>query len=170
MTRDRYSSGAQMVSWLFEVQANPKYNWKTEFPGMTIKGGVLMSGGTSYHIRHARSRRAASCHATSRHATRRRTLCTDSNRTAFLCVRDAGTYQCYSDPNDPNYPAQPIGSCKGCTSPSPGFCSPQNADGFNATKCSTCNPDVVPYVSTTLRCVSYQSVRMDSFSYSPLGI
>ena len=47
-----------MVSWLFEVQANPKYNWKTEFPGMTIKGGVLMSGGTSYHIRHARSRRA----------------------------------------------------------------------------------------------------------------
>ena len=55
---------------LFEVQANPKHNWKSEFPGVTIKGGVLMSG---------------------------------------------GTYQCYSDPNDPRYPAQPIGSCKGCT-------------------------------------------------------
>jgi hypothetical protein len=57
-SRNRYSSGAQMVSWLFEVQANPKYNWKTEFPGMTIKGGVLMSGGTSYPLRHARSRHA----------------------------------------------------------------------------------------------------------------
>ena len=115
-------------------------------------------------------RRVMPRHVTPRDATPHacvRTLCTDSNRTAFLCVRDAGTYQCYSDPNDPNYPAQPIGSCKGCTSPSPGFCSPQNADGFNATKCSTCNLDVVPYVSTTLRCVSYQSVRMDSFSYSP---
>jgi hypothetical protein len=95
-----YSSGAQMVSWLFEVQANPRYTWNKEFPGVTSRGGVLMSG---------------------------------------------GTYQCYSDPQDPQYPAQPIGSCKGCTSPSPGFCSPANADGFNATKCSTCDTSVTPY-------------------------
>ena len=98
-----YSSGAQMVSWLFEVAINPLYEWDTLFHGVTIKGGVMMSG---------------------------------------------GSYQCYADVNDKVTPSPPIGSCKGCTTPSPDFCAPGNRTrdaGWNVTKCQTCDVNVVPY-------------------------
>jgi len=41
-----YSSGAQMISWLFEVFANPIYSKAFVPKGVVLKGGVMFSGGS----------------------------------------------------------------------------------------------------------------------------
>lgn len=111
-----YSSGAQMISWLFQVLGENS----SFFPGVDVRGGVMLSG---------------------------------------------GSYQCYSDPSG-EYPAQPIGSCKGCTSPSPNFCEPGPNEVFNRSsgtptvyndsrKCSSCNEGVQPFCGYCW-CVTYR--------------
>lgn len=49
-----------------------------------------------------------------------------------------GSYACYNDPKDPDYPLQPIGSCQGCVEGGPSHCQ-------GDVKCDSCNPQVMPY-------------------------
>jgi len=49
-----------------------------------------------------------------------------------------GSYACYNDPQDPQYPLQPVGSCQGCVEGGPGHCQ-------GDPKCDSCNAAVKPY-------------------------
>ena len=49
-----------------------------------------------------------------------------------------GSYACYNDPQDPQYPLPPVGSCQGCVEGGPSHCQ-------GDVKCDSCNPTVMPY-------------------------
>ena len=129
-----WSGGAQMVSWLMQVIATNKTFGDT----MTMKGGVMMSGG-SYNCCTRAPPVPPICRPLADHNSL--VSCQSPFPKLTLLVLIVPCLRADNDPQDPTHPIPtpvPTGSCQGCTEGGPNHCA-------GDPKCSSCDPSVKTY-------------------------